>query len=356
MSWYVIDAVDSAFERTKKCLLEPFDFWKWVKLTIIVLLIGGGASFNTGGGNYSFDESDASTFEDITAGSGDIFQGIFENIASNIVAYIIGIILLLIILALVFSYISSVMEFVLVKSLVSNDVRFWEYSRSFLGKGFGLFIFRLLIAIIFLIIVGIMSLPLFYFLISQGDADFGSTFAAGIIYFMLFLFIIIVIGIIGGIIGSFVNLSIPVSLYTGSSIFKAFSMVLKKFRQDWQQIVIYWLGRIVLIIAVGIVVGIVTLIVAAIALILLLIIDGALYLVLSALLPGSDMVVWIILAPVILIQIILLVLIIAFVGMPATLFLKYHMLTFLQMWCPDLEIPMFDRQEEYTMEDTAASS
>ena len=44
MSWYVVDAVDRAFDRTKKCLLEPFDFWKWLKLAIIVALIGGGGS------------------------------------------------------------------------------------------------------------------------------------------------------------------------------------------------------------------------------------------------------------------------------------------------------------------------
>lgn len=356
MSWYVVDALDGAFERTKKCLFEPFDFWKWVKLTIIVLLLGGGASFNSGGGNYSFDESDMQNLPDFPAGPGDFFHGISDSIASNVLGYIIGAIILLILLALVLSYISSVMEFVLVESLVSNDVRFWEYSRRFLGNGFALFLFRLLIGIVFLIIIAILSLPFIYMLIGQGDGNMENARAAGIVFFILFLIIIVfVLALIGGIVGSFVNLSIPVSLYTGSSIFKAFSMVLAKFRQDWQQIILYWIGRIILSIAVGIAVGIAALIVAAIALMLFLIIDGGFYFVLSALLPGSDMWVWLLLVPVILIQIVLFILIMAFVGMPARVFVKYHMLTFLQMWYAGLEMPMFDETQETTFEYTEAS-
>ncbi|MDW7733440.1 MAG: hypothetical protein SCH66_13565 [Methanolobus sp.] len=355
MSWYVIDAVDGAFERTRKCLLEPFDFWKWVKLAIIVLLIGGGASFNSGGGNYSFDESDVPSSQDLPAGLGELFHGISENIAANAVAYVVGAVLLIIILALVLAYISSVMEFVLVRSLVSNDVRFWEYSRSFLGKGLGLFLLRLLIGIIYLIIIAIMALPFIYFMVGQSDGNLESSLVAGIVYFIFLLFFIIfVLAVIGGIVGSFVNLSIPVSLYSGTGIFKALSMVLRKFRQDWQQIIIYWIGRIVLNIAVAIVVGIAALIVAAIALLLLLIIDGGFYLVLSALLPGSDMLVWLILAPVIFIQMVLFILAMAFVGMPARVFLKYHMLTFLQMWYSGLEIPMFDQLQETMGEAEAA--
>jgi hypothetical protein len=37
MSWNGIDAVDKAVSRTKRALFEPFDFWKWIKLAIIIL-------------------------------------------------------------------------------------------------------------------------------------------------------------------------------------------------------------------------------------------------------------------------------------------------------------------------------
>ncbi|QLC49868.1 hypothetical protein HWN40_06205 [Methanolobus zinderi] len=355
MSWYVVDAVDRAFERTKKCLIEPFDFWKWMKLTIIVLLVGGGMNFNTGGGNYSFDETDMPVSQDFPTGAENVFENIYDTVSMNALAYMVGAILLIILLALIFAYISSVMEFVLVESLVSNDVRFWEYSRSFLGKGFGLFLFRLLLGILYLLIIAIVALPFIYYLTGQTDASLESSMLANIVYLIfLLIFIFFVLGVIGGIIGSFVNLAIPVSLYAGSGIFGAFSMVVKKFRQDWKQIIIYWIGRIVLNIAVAIVVGIAVLIMSAIALLLFLVFDGAVYFVLSAL-TASDTLVWIILAPVVFIQLIIFVLAIAFVSMPARVFVKYHMLTFLQMWYPEIEVPIFDRYKGSPMEDTATS-
>ncbi|MDW7732748.1 MAG: hypothetical protein SCH66_10020, partial [Methanolobus sp.] len=105
MSWYVVDALDGAFERTRKCLLEPFDFWKWVKLALIIFLIAIGSGFNNGGGNYSFDDSDVEEFEDISA----------EDLG-----IIAAIMLFIIILLIILAYVASVMEFVLVESVVSN--------------------------------------------------------------------------------------------------------------------------------------------------------------------------------------------------------------------------------------------
>ena len=37
MGWYGTDAVDAALKRTEKALIEPFDFWKWIRLGIILL-------------------------------------------------------------------------------------------------------------------------------------------------------------------------------------------------------------------------------------------------------------------------------------------------------------------------------
>ncbi|WP_135603829.1 hypothetical protein [Methanococcoides sp. NM1] len=58
MDWIVIDAAGEALRRTRKCLLEPFDLKKWLKLAIIVALAGGrgssgynGSTSNTGIGD-----------------------------------------------------------------------------------------------------------------------------------------------------------------------------------------------------------------------------------------------------------------------------------------------------------------
>jgi len=341
MSWYVADAIDRSVERTKKCLLEPFDFWKWMKLAIMILFIGG-SGFNGGGGsNYSLDESDMSSIPAIPADVTDAFQQIFGWASANIYEIAFVLILAFIFLMLLFTYISSVMEFVFVESLVRNDVRFREYSRRYLGKGFGLFLLRLLISL--LVLVFMAAVVLLFIYSAGGPAAVESDIQASnvFLFLLMLLALIFVLAIVGGAISSLVGLSIPVALYTSNSIFRAFSMVLTKFRQDAGQMILYWIGRIVLRIAAAIVVGILVLVIIAIAVLIVLVMDGLIYLAITTLLPGSILL-WIVLAPLIFVQFILFILAIAFVSVPAEVFLRYHLLTFLQAWYPEITIPVFD--------------
>lgn len=347
MTWYVVDALDKAFGRTKKCLFEPFDFWKWMKLVIIVMLIGGiGGNFNGGGNSNSSDDYNLPE-----SGSTDSFTDVFRGFANQVPTgtsqgLIIGIVVLIFVLILFFSYVSSIMEFVFVESLVSNDVRFWEYSRRYMRKGLGLFLFRVLTGILLLAIIAVMALPFVLPLIGTSGENFTDTIASNIISLIFLLIsILLVTAIIGGVISSFINLSIPVAIYTESGIFRAFSYVFRQFRKDWKQIVVYWFGRILLGLVVGIAVVIISLIVMVAVGLFILFADMLLYLALSALLTGSDAIIWMILVPLILIQAILFILLLAFIALPASVFMKYHMLTFLQQWYPDVEIPVFDMQQ-----------
>lgn len=54
MGWYGLEAFNSAIKRTKKSLAEPFDFWKWIRLGIIIFFIGGGGM---GIPNFNFPAS-----------------------------------------------------------------------------------------------------------------------------------------------------------------------------------------------------------------------------------------------------------------------------------------------------------
>ncbi|MDW7733439.1 MAG: hypothetical protein SCH66_13560, partial [Methanolobus sp.] len=236
--------------------------------------------------------------------------------------------------------------------VVINRVRFWEYSRRFLGKGFNLLLFRLAVALIVLVISAIVAVPLLYLIMGSASGDME-------LLLVPLVFLLVILGLVfwvaGMIINSFVNLSIPISLYTETSVFSAFSRVFQKFRQDWQQIVAYWLGRMVLAILLSIVSLILTLFVSMIALLLFLVIDGIIYFVLSAIASGGGMLIWIVLVPVILVQLVLLILAVLLIGMPVTLFLKYHMLTFLKMWYPEVEMPMFDTLRSFTAENGITS-
>jgi hypothetical protein len=346
MSWYVIDAVDRAIERTRTCLIEPFDLWKWVKLAIIAFFIGGsgGGGFNSGGNNYGGSDSD---FSSLPSGINEIGNSIQSTLSSfSVSAIIIGAILLIVLFVLLMSIIGSIMDFVFVESLVYNDVHIRGYFKKYLGKGLSLFILRILIGLGIMLIMAIMALiSLSLMGVSFSDmSNLESADSNGMLMllpFMIFIFIavVLVVAIITGILGSFINMSIPVSMYSDCSIFSGLSRVLGQFRKDWKQIIIYWIGRLILGIAVGIAMAIVGFILAAILLILLGIVDLVLYFVFSAIL--SDTAVWVLLIPILVVELILFILIMAFIGMPAKVFMKYHMLTFLQKWYP-IDLPMFD--------------
>ena len=151
MSWYGIDAIDKAISRTRTALFEPFDFWKWVKLAIIIFLLGGiGANYGGSGTNYRMGSEDfVNNFPNIEPGRIPDFPSGISGIGLDHIqsiaplAIIAAIIAFLFLLALIFSYISSVMEFVFVEALVRNEVHFWAYSKKFLGKGFNLLLIRL---------------------------------------------------------------------------------------------------------------------------------------------------------------------------------------------------------------------
>lgn len=339
MSWYVIDAVDKAVERTRRCLFEPFDIIKWLKLALIVFFIGETGNFNGGGNGGSYDSSgETLDFSWVPDG----FIHVFDNLsASSEMAIILGLLIFIFAFIIILVLISSIMEFVLVDSLVSNEVRLVEYFRRYLGKGLSLFILRILIFFLTMIAIVIAALP-FIFLIEAASDD-PSMILVILMVFMLIGVIFLTVVILGAI-NSFISMAIPVSMYQTSGIFSAFSSVFRQFRNDWKQIVIYWIGRLVL----GIIVAVISLILMVIGIIgiglILLIIDVLLYLILTAILAETT--VWLIAVPILIVEFIIIMFAAAFIGMPFTVFMKYHMLSFLEKWYP-FQMPMFDEVYDY---------
>jgi hypothetical protein len=229
------------------------------------------------------------------------------------------------------------MEFVLVESLVSNDVRVREYFKKYMGKGLALYILRLILVLLVILTVVVVSLP-FIFLISAGDSgSSGAIRIVGLIFAIIVVVLVLVI--ILGIIGSFISMAVPVSMYQGSGFFSAIGSVFRQFKADWKQIVIYWIGRGILGIAVAIMAGILGLIILVILLLILGAIDLGLYFILNMILPGT--ILWSLLISVVIVELLILSFASAMIRMPFSVFMKYHMLSFLELWYP-LKMPMFD--------------
>jgi hypothetical protein len=403
MSWYGIAAIDRAFSRTRKALFEPFDFWKWVKLAIIIFFLGSSASnFGSQGSNFQFNPEDfglnnpgnspgqsdifpanlldfnsleinsinpagvlqtsgisevsnpAAIFEvpdviqKLLRLNSDLIPDFFANGVSNeklylspapfaATALVVAAILAIILLVFLFIYISNIMEFVFVESLVKNDVKFWNYSRRFMKKGFYLFLVRLVIGLIFLMLLAISLFPVIPAILNASSEPnwpslVGNLLQIGVVFFLLIIFF--------SIINSFISLAIPASLYRDTGILPAFSLIFSSFKRSWKEVIVYWLVRLVLGIAISIL-GLLILGILIVGLgLLFLIIDGIIYFISSAVLSGSSS--WILLVPIIIIEVVLFLGAIFLLRVPLEVFMKYHLLSFLEAWFADINIPFFD--------------
>lgn len=343
MSWYAIDAANRAFSRTREALFEPFDFWKWAKLAIIIFLLGGvsnygnSSSYNIGSEELknNFPIIEPGQMPDLPFDMHDTAFGYIYQVPNltTVVAVIISIFLLV----LIFSYISSIMEFVFVESLVRNEVKFWAYSRRFLGKGFYLLLVRLAIWLVFLVLFGIALLPLIP-IIREIPSDFSLPASLG--GFLWIIGVIIVLLLLALAIDSLLSLAIPLAIYRNKGILSAFKLVLGNFRKSWQEVMGYWFVRLLL----GIGVTILAIFLLGLVILVLglafLIFDVVLYFLFSSL--ASDPLDWILLIPFVVIELILFLGTLFFLSVPFAVFMKYHLLSFLEAWYADAEIPFFD--------------
>ncbi|CAG0956001.1 hypothetical protein METP3_00530 [Methanosarcinales archaeon] len=334
MGWYGLEAFNSAIKRTKKSLAEPFDFWKWIRLGIIIFFIGGGMGMS----NFNFPASWQTEDRKMEAPS---TQEIIDKITqfwNQYQTYILIGLALIIFIILLFTLVSSIMEFVFVESLVTNRVTIRAYFRKYLHLGFNLFIIKIILGVIFLSLFILAMLPVFRQLLS-GTITPGSIFSS----ILWFFGIVLIFAVLSGIISSFISLAIPVVMYQRVGIIMAIKKVIGRFKEDWRQIVVYWVARFFAWIAGAIVVGIIALILFIVIFLILLIPALILYFILSALGQGSgSFLLWAVMIPYGLIAMVVLILFLLIVSVPLPVFMKYHLLAFMQMWYPDVKVPLLE--------------
>jgi hypothetical protein len=127
-----VDAINVAFEHTRKQLFRPFRIGQWARLALVGLLageLGSGSSCNTG----SFP------------GSGPESGGPFSSLNPATLALVIAFLVVLgIAVTLVFIYLNSMMRFVLFDSIVAREChirRYWGRRRR---PGFRFFVWQIL--------------------------------------------------------------------------------------------------------------------------------------------------------------------------------------------------------------------
>lgn len=235
MAVYAIENLDDAWAATRE-FLTPLSVRRLFVLAVIVLFVGGvGTNFSGGGGGGG-----GTTSTDPAAEPG--LEPIWGFVAEN--APLIGLIgagALLVVLA--FSFVGALMEFVFVQSLRTDEVRFWGYSRSYLGPGLRLFGFRLALSLLW-------GLPvaLFAFSIVGAEPPAGGTVLVVLGAVAALAFVLSAIADV--LTTAFV---VPIMLSEGSKLLDAWRAFWPTVTGQWVQYLVYLVAAFVIDLALGIV-------------------------------------------------------------------------------------------------------
>ncbi len=328
--WWAFKPVTTAFEKTKKILLEPFNAWTWLKLMIIVFFVGTGTSRlgNQFGNSFNYNTGPSDTaYMDQTINS------ILSN--STLIAIIIAVVVLAILLALLFAYLRNVFSFVLIKSLTSGDVQIIKPFMENLGKGFRLFIFTLLAGIVtlavVLVFIGIAILAILM------AVKLGTSTAAGIVVLVLAIFLIlllillmIIFSVIMGIfVGFTYDFVAPMVYFKNMGIVESWKWLWASIKKDWQQYGVYVITRWAVELAIGIL-SLFIILPVALIFIAILVFGG----MMAAALINTSLVLAVIIGLVLLAILAVFVIVMMAITMPIAVYLRYFSLDVLKQIDP----------------------
>jgi len=257
MKWNAFDLISLTFDKTKQRVF-PFKFKEWFRLGIISLLAGNGnTSFNSswGGNSGGGNSGGGLNFEDLKQ---KIREGI--NKYWGIGALIFGVFF---ILGAIWSYIQSVFQFILVEAVINKEARFTFKKNS--SKGASLFLFRFFISIITLIVIGGLVAPYIYHFMNANPI----IQSVGIPYIIFSIIALIVYLIILFILFLFLyDLVVPYMYAKGTNTIYSLKKIWENIRKNKTETFVYWIARLVMGVAVGIIAGVIGLLLGLIFLVI----------------------------------------------------------------------------------------
>jgi hypothetical protein len=314
MTLYALEDIDDALDVTKSFLL-PFERWRWTRLALIVLFIGGVGGFNpiqfsSGGSTGGGTETPGGPGSPVT-------PDVASSLGSPEIAVIAAVAGLVALLALGFMFVGSVMEFVFVESLRREEVTIRRYWSERWRQGFRLFGFRLVLSVITLgLIGGLLVVILSPVIFGGGEFSFGLLLAA--------IPVFIVVSILSGFVNGFTTMFVvPVMLGEERSVLSAWRRFWPTLTGQWKQYVAYAIMGFVLQLAGGILSGIALLIgsiVIAIPLGIVGLVGFGLVLVVDGIVG------WVVIGIAALLFVLTALVLALFVSVPVQTFLRYYAL------------------------------
>ncbi|MGM0591682.1 MAG: DUF7544 domain-containing protein [Halobacteriota archaeon] len=349
MPWDAIDALDDAREATQSLLL-PVDATRWLKLALIAFFVGGGAG-TSGQGNVNFGQA---------APTGDVSQAgdlplpmLSDAQISQLVLVALAALVVFVALGVVYAVISAVMEFVLVEGLRTREIRIRRPFSQHLGPGLQLFLFRLLIILAVLAVVGI---PI-------GLVILGGVGISAVLFLLVLPLVAVfaVVGLAAGLVGLLTtDFVVPTMMREDRGVISGWKRVWPLVRTRWKQVGLYVVARFVLGIIAGIAVGLVTLLLALVLALPFLLAGGLIYVALMAM-GGPGLAGWILLGIVGAVFLLAVLVVALLVQVPVVTFFRYYALFVLGLQDPQLALVADLRSdseggEGHGSEETAPSS
>jgi hypothetical protein len=317
--WHAIGALEEALNRTVKLLFHPVKAGFWLKLALVVLLANG-----LGGGGNSGNVGDSS------GGGGSLDAGIII-----IIAVVIAVVIFI---GLVLTYISSVYRFVLVKSLVKEDVKLVGDFKEQAGNGLKLFFLQIAVIVFFIVFFGGGALIIFL-LAKNRNIHLVAILVLGVIGFIALIVLMFASAILMWLVTEF---TVPIMYATGCSLVDGLKRVRDLIRHHFWQFAVYVLLKFALGLAATILLFVLSLIVFLIVFSIALILGVGAYLGLSALgglTAGPGVIVLAVLAVVAYIAVVIVFSYLIMVAtLPLHVFLRYYGLIFLQRIDPALDL------------------
>lgn len=310
---HAIDVINPAIEKTKK-LLFPFNLKFWLKLALIVFLVGlSSPGFN----NRSFE-----------AGKDDI------SLSPTVSILLISFVVLLILAGLLLFYASSIATFVLLDSVLRKKLKIMDGFKRYLKQGLQLFFFRLGLGIVVFIVMVLMILP--GVLLFSGGVDNIWIF---IPYIAVVIFGVIATIILIAVLNSFtVDFVVPLMYLRGKGILRGWSSLMKIIRKNKGQFLVYIVVKILL----GMVGGLIGLFIALFFLILFGIPAILLFILFSlvgleiSLLSTLPLPIIVLLIALVIFFAVSISYIITFFTLPIPVFFRFYSILFLEKVCPDV--------------------
>ncbi|MBW2997576.1 hypothetical protein KY349_04515 [Candidatus Woesearchaeota archaeon] len=245
-----------------KNLLFPFRFKKWLKLGLISLLSANAGSGGGGSPNFNIPSTPlrnggtpepTGNFTNITNEiTGKATKGAKESLGA-LYYLIIPFIILFIVLMLVMSWITSVFSFIFLEALVTGKVQIRKAWRRQKPLGWSFFLFRIVIGLIILAVMGLFSLPFVVPMVMQGATAYFENFALISLAWMIpFLLLFMIVMILFGVFYSLVfHFSLVHMYFTKRGIRQSIKDTFKRINKNKLEVFIFLLARIVINIVTG---------------------------------------------------------------------------------------------------------